>query len=92
MARVVLLVILAIVLSRAYFRLVDGIRRGLSGAPPGSASRASAVQMRRDPVCGTFVVPSSAVSVVDNGRSVYFCSTSCRDRYQTDRRQGSRTA
>jgi YHS domain-containing protein len=36
----------------------------------------------RDPHCGTFVAPSSAVPLRSGGHTLYFCSTSCRDAYR----------
>lgn len=41
----------------------------------------SAGELRKDPVCGTFVPVSSAVKRTVNGETLYFCSTECRDRY-----------
>jgi YHS domain-containing protein len=40
------------------------------------------VQMVRDPVCGTFVLPDHAVSIADGRGRVYFCSARCRDAYR----------
>jgi YHS domain-containing protein len=40
------------------------------------------VQMVRDPVCGTFVLPERAVALTDGRSSVYFCSAACRDQYR----------
>jgi YHS domain-containing protein len=40
------------------------------------------VQMVRDPVCGTFLVPSRALTFTDRGVVRYFCSEACRQAYQ----------
>jgi len=55
----------------------------------GEQSRASArapreapEQLKRDPVCGTFVAPSASVTKVVRGETVYFCSEKCRDQYK----------
>ena len=40
------------------------------------------VQMARDPVCGTFVVPDRATSITVGRDQIYFCSASCRDKYR----------
>jgi YHS domain-containing protein len=37
--------------------------------------------MARDPVCGTFVVPSSALAVRGKSGTVYFCSDKCRQAF-----------
>jgi len=50
-------------------------RRGPTrGAPP---REQAAVKLLRDPVCGTYVSPATAVS---DGRH-YFCSEKCRTEY-----------
>jgi YHS domain-containing protein len=39
-------------------------------------------ELKRDPVCGTYVPAATAVKkTVSGGEVVYFCSTECRDRY-----------
>jgi YHS domain-containing protein len=38
--------------------------------------------MVRDPVCGTFVLPASAVTLADGRARIYFCSETCRDKYR----------
>jgi hypothetical protein len=80
--RLALFVILAIFVARAFWRLVDGVIEGLSGHPAGPGREIRGVQMARDPVCGTFVVPDRAVAMIDGRQQVFFCSTACRDRYR----------
>jgi YHS domain-containing protein len=41
----------------------------------------SAGELRKDPVCGTFVPVSTSLKRVVDGETVYFCSADCRDRY-----------
>ncbi len=82
MLRFALLLLLAIFLTRALWRLVSGVVDGIAGPKaPGRRSQ-HAVQMARDPVCGTFVVPGRAVSLMERDGPVYFCSPACRDRYR----------
>jgi YHS domain-containing protein len=38
--------------------------------------------MVRDPVCGTFVLPDQAFTIVDGRSRVFFCSGACRDKYR----------
>jgi YHS domain-containing protein len=38
-------------------------------------------EMVRDPVCGVYIAPNEALSVVDQGRKVHFCSAECRQQY-----------
>ncbi len=83
MLRVVLLLILLVFIARAFWRVVDGVREGLGGASRRPAPPAErGVHMVRDPVCGTFVVPERAVSLLDGSSRLFFCSTACRDRYR----------
>ena len=47
-----------------------------------AAVRRPSVKMLPCPVCGTYVVPGKAISVVSGGAPVYFCSEKCRAEYQ----------
>ena len=80
--RLALFLILAVLIARAFWRLLDGIIEGVSGGRRGGGVPDRAVQMVRDPVCGTFVVADRAVTLVDGRTRVYFCSDACRDRYR----------
>ena len=74
----ILKLVLVWLVFRAVIRLVRGIRDGLRGAsaPP------PAVPLVRDPVCGTFVAPSSAPSLGTGSQMRFFCSDNCRRIYQ----------
>ncbi len=93
MLRFVLLLALSIVISRMFWRIVRSFREGVAGGQrqPGVPPRG--VAMVRDPVCGTFVLPERAVTLVHGRERVSFCSDACRDKYRAehDSRQG-RTA
>ena len=39
-------------------------------------------ELRKDPVCGTYVSVLAGVREKVKGETVYFCSTDCRDRYK----------
>ena len=82
--RLALFIVFGIFVARAFWRLVDGIVAGVSGRPPrgGSQVPTRGVQMVRDPVCGTFVLPDHALMLGDGGARVFFCSRACRDKYQ----------
>ena len=77
----VLILTLIVLVARAFWRVVDGLLAGLSGAGQSTPNRGR-VEMVRDPVCGTFVLPDQAVSLGDGSRRVCFCSTECRDKYR----------
>jgi len=90
MLRLILFVLLAIFVARAIWRLFDGIVEGASGGRPRSRAPVRGVSMVRDPVCGTFVLPARAVTLVDGPARVYFCSDACRDKYRA--RSSTRSA
>jgi len=82
--RLILFLILGIIVARAFWRLVDGIVAGVSGRPPASSNKVPqhGVQMVRDPICGTFLLPERAVMLSDGRTRVFFCSDACRDKYR----------
>jgi hypothetical protein len=82
MLRYLLLLILIVFVARAFWRLVDGIMEGARGVSPKSSTPQRSVQMVRDPVCGTFVVPGRALTISDGSRQLHFCSEACRDKYR----------
>jgi YHS domain-containing protein len=92
MLRLVLFLLLAVLVARAFWRLVDGIVEGVRGGAerPGVPERG--VQMARDPVCGTYVVPERALSIADGRERVFFCSVACREKYRRAGRVRGRTA
>ena len=88
--RLILFLILGIIVARAFWRLVDGIVAGVSGRPlDGSRNVAHRVQMVRDPVCGTFILPDRALVLSVGGNRVFFCSDACRDKYRARPSTGS---
>ena len=88
MMRFILLAILFIIISRMFWRLVDSFiegvtgqtRQGRQGARPHASQHG--ISMARDPVCGTFVLPERAVTLVNGRTRLYFCSDACRDKYR----------
>jgi YHS domain-containing protein len=85
LTRLALFVLLGIFVARAFWRLVDGIVEGAGGRRRGPAVPQRGVSMVRDPVCGTFVVPERAVTIVDGPTTLSFCSEACRDQYRARR-------
>ena len=85
-----LLRLLAVFLiARAIWRFVAGVLDGMAVPRQAASTTGSAVALERDPVCGTYVLPSRAV-MSGRGESLrYFCSERCRDQYVGDRRLAS---
>ena len=84
MLRFILLIVLVILVARAFWQVLDGVFAGAGGPRRGSGPLPG-VPMVRDPVCGTFVVPDRAVSIGEGQRRVHFCSAACRDAYRSQR-------
>lgn len=79
LVRYLLLGLLIVLLARSFWRFIGSIIEGASPAAKGAARPPQrGVPMVRDPVCGTFVVPSSALTLTVEGRVVHFCSEKCR--------------
>ncbi len=79
--RFVLLFVLLMLVLRAFWRMVssviDGATQPGTRRPAGPPDRG--VLMVRDPVCGTFLPPTTALSLTERDGSVrYFCSEKCR--------------
>ena len=74
----ILKLVLLILVIRAVIRLVRGIADGVRGA----VGAPQAVALVRDPVCGTFVAPSTALSSGTGAQTRFFCSEQCRRAYQ----------
>jgi len=39
-------------------------------------------ELKKDPVCGTYVSEDTSVTKRVDGQTVYFCSAACRDKYR----------
>jgi YHS domain-containing protein len=52
------------------------------GANPQARPIPSSEALKRDPVCGTFIAPSSSIQSNVDGEAFYFCSTQCRDKFR----------
>jgi YHS domain-containing protein len=76
--KILLVGILVLLIARAFWRVVDGI---LDGARGGNERGATPVKLVRDPVCGTYVAPTAALSLTAGGTTHYFCSEECRAKY-----------
>lgn len=79
-----LLPLLIFLMARTFLRGLFSSPRERSGSGP--APVAPQVQaggeLKRDPVCGTYVSTAVSLSKTVKGQVVYFCSTECRDKYQ----------
>jgi YHS domain-containing protein len=55
-----------------------------SGGPSTVETKAKNVhgELKKDPVCGTFVSTATSVKETVNGELMHFCSTTCRDKFK----------
>jgi YHS domain-containing protein len=69
---------------RAIFRqFMRGYRESSNSSSSGSrpSSIATVGELKKDPVCGTYVSMIGSPTQMVNGSAVYFCSQECRDKY-----------
>lgn len=55
---------------------------GVATRPPAASREQSGGELKKDPVCGTFVAVASSIKTTVNGEIIHFCSTACRDKYR----------
>ena len=53
-----------------------------SGPSPQPPAAATIGELKKDPVCGTFISTQTAFQKAVNGETYYFCSTECRDKFK----------
>ena len=83
MVRFILIAILILFVVRALSRLARGVLEG-AGYQRGEAGK-PAVKLVRDPVCGTFVTPTQALTAGAGSETRYFCSEKCRREWRASR-------
>jgi YHS domain-containing protein len=84
--RWILLTILLLIIARMFWRVVDNVIEAAGGTPRSRRrSQAPAVQLVRDPVCGTHVTPNASLSLTARGTTHYFCSEKCRREFRGKR-------
>ena len=74
-----LLFVLAVVY--ALWRLLQGVVEGFAGG--NTRQMKASVKLVRDPVCGVFVSPATAIPARARGETVYFCSEKCRSQWES---------
>jgi YHS domain-containing protein len=71
--------ILLLLIVRAVLIFVRGAISGAKGEPKiGPAG----VQLMRDPVCGVYVSPATALTLRSGSGTAYFCSEKCREAWR----------
>lgn len=57
-------------------------RAGDSSRPQSSSASTAGGELKKDPICGTFISTATAFQKFTGGQTHYFCSTECRDKFQ----------
>ncbi len=60
----------------------DVARRNSQPAPNAPPPVFAGGDLKKDPVCGTYVSTSASVTRTINGELLHFCSKECRDKYR----------
>ena len=71
--------LLIVFVVRAIWRFLSGVVEGAQGRKP--VPPPEGVPLVRDPVCGTYVVRSRALTLKRGDAVQYFCSERCRHAY-----------
>jgi YHS domain-containing protein len=79
--RFILLSLLITLVVRAAIRFFGGMLEGATGKG-GPAAKPMATKMVKDPVCGTYVVPSKALTASRGNETAWFCSAECQQAWQ----------
>jgi YHS domain-containing protein len=81
-----LLPLLILFLVRSIFSGIFASLRSRSSSPARSHQPPPTVstggELKKDPVCGTYVAAGGSLTRTVNGQLVYFCSQQCRDKYR----------
>jgi YHS domain-containing protein len=88
-ARLLLYPLLAVLLITLLRYVIGSIGRAFSEffLPPQARQATRPAQpigeLKKDPVCGTYVAVATSVKQTVGGEVVHFCSAACRDKYKT---------
>ncbi len=92
MIRAVVYLLIAILLITVIRMIVGVVLKGIGqamssagnadgSAPPRAPNAPASGELKRDPVCGTFVPVTTSYRKTVGAESYYFCSADCRDKY-----------
>ncbi|MFN7993198.1 MAG: hypothetical protein U0Q18_06340 [Bryobacteraceae bacterium] len=80
---------LRIILPLVIFWLIRGVLKSIFASlnssvaqrPEHPSQAPAGGELKKDPVCGTFVSVDASVTKKINGQTLHFCSPACRDKY-----------
>jgi YHS domain-containing protein len=82
LVRFVLFSLLITLVVRSVLRLLGGIVEGATGTSARDTSVPATTKMVKDPICGTYVVPSKALTASRGSQTAWFCSPECQHAWQ----------
>ena len=81
--RLILVFVGTLFIRQVVLLIMRALSLGSVATNPRQAPREqSGGELKKDPVCGTFVAVSSSIKRNVGGEVIHFCSTACRDKYQ----------
>lgn len=81
MVRLLLFAVVGFILFRLLWSAARNLFLGMGYRPPGADGQSVGIGLVRDPICGTFVLPSTALTSGSGSSTRYFCSEKCRQDY-----------
>ena len=80
----ILLPLLVFAFLRSIFRSIFQTGRDVlrQTPPPSRPDVVAGGELKKDPVCGTYVSAGASVTHTVNGQLLHFCSKECRDKYR----------
>jgi YHS domain-containing protein len=89
MVRAVLYIFLAIIIITLLRSIVGIVGKAVAGffepdrnVAPGNDEPRNVGELKRDPVCGTYVSTATSVKKTIEGRVVHFCSPGCSEKFK----------
>ena len=67
---------------RSIFQTARTVTRPPEQVPPSRPNVVVGGELKKDPVCGTYVSTGASVTRTVNGELLHFCSKECRDKYR----------
>ncbi len=64
----------------SFFRSGSPARSGARS--PASQTESAGGELKKDPVCGTYVSAATSLKKTVHGEVIYFCSADCRSKYE----------
>jgi YHS domain-containing protein len=81
--RLILPLLFVLFVSRLIRAIVDGFKSAyVAQRRPPAPTVSPGGELKKDPVCGTYVSTSTGISKNVGGQTIYFCSEECRKKYR----------